>query len=87
MFGENTATRESTTPSAAMAKSSFVGRMIPSRYVMTKRAIRKTIRLACRYHPAVSSETPTTSMAYWMVNDHAQTCAPTLRNCATTPKR
>ena len=54
---------------------------------MTKREIRNRIRLACRYHPACEAGTPTTSWAYWMVKLHAQTCAPTLRNWATTPKR
>ena len=70
-----------------MRNSSLVGRKIPSRYVITNRETRNSTRLACRYQPALSAGTPTTSRAYWIVNDQTQTCAATLKNCATTPYR
>ena len=63
------------------------GPELPSRYVMRNREDEKQDLLACRYQPAASAGTPTTSRAYWMVNDHAHTCAATLKNWAATPYR
>ena len=85
MFWENIATSAEATPSAPMTNSSLVGRKIPRRYVIRKRASRNTIRLACSHQPEVSVGTPTTSWAYWIVNVHAHTWAATLKNWAATP--
>ena len=80
MSSENIATRQKPTPSDAISSRSRVGRKIPSSQVITNRATRNRIRLACRYQPESSAGTPTMSCAYRIVNVHAQTCAPTLKN-------